>query len=586
MQEIEKSQLRERTLNALLRTSLRATSLDEQLQQALDVILATPWLPLLRQGAIFLLGDEPGTLKLQASRGLDPAMVAACSRVGFGRCMCGRAIASGEVQFAGCVDQRHEIHHAGMPPHGHYSVPLLFGDQAIGILALYLAEGHRRDPQEEEFLQAVADTLAGLIVRKQAEAQRDAMLEALAHREQQLEDYSHNLERRVQARTHEIEQRRQVAEGLRSILAMLNSDRPLDEILSYIVAQAGQLLGGDSSAIYRLPGSEASLHLQTARCNSVGLLAELALPADLHQALLAGQPVIACDVVAALPGEPAAVPATEEPGAGPAGCRHTLLALPLLVGGKVYGCLAIYYTEAHTFGDEEVGLAAAFADQAALALENAQLQQQARDAAVLEERARLARDLHDSVTQQLYSLTLLAEGWRRLAAAGQLGDVDQPLAEVGQIARQALKEMRLLVYELRPPDLEQAGLLAVLGERLAAIERRAGVKANLLSDLSEDLPMPTQEGLYYIAAEALNNALKHGDAASVTVRLRGDGEWLEMEVTDDGHGFDQGAAAIGLGLKTMRERAEKLGGVLAIHSAPGAGTRVTVSLGKGKTVDG
>ena len=167
--EIESGHRRERVLNALLRISMEDTSLEVQLERALDEVLSIPWLPVLRQGGIFLVGDIPDVLELQAQRGLSPALHVTCARVDFGQCLCGRAAASGAIEFASHVDERHEIHYQGMTPHGHYCVPILSGDRAIGAIVLYLAEGHQRDPQEEEFLEAVANTLAGMIERKKAD---------------------------------------------------------------------------------------------------------------------------------------------------------------------------------------------------------------------------------------------------------------------------------------------------------------------------------------------------------------------------------------------------------------------------------
>jgi signal transduction histidine kinase len=257
------------------------------------------------------------------------------------------------------------------------------------------------------------------------------------------------------------------------------------------------------------------------------------------------------------------------------GCQ-ALLAVPLVIAGEIYGALVLYYAQPRAFDEEEVSLAVVFADQAALAIENARLHQRAAEAAVVQERARLARELHDSVTQSLYSLTLLAEGWRRLEAAGRLEDADDPLTELGEIAQQALKEMRLMVYELRPPALEQEGLLGALHVRLGAVEQRAGVEARLLAQEIVDLPAPIEEGLYRIAIEALNNALKHASATAVTVHVRADAGRVVLEVVDDGVGFDVAlnAHSPGMGLHTMRERAEELGGTLAIHSAPGKGTSI------------
>jgi signal transduction histidine kinase len=225
-------------------------------------------------------------------------------------------------------------------------------------------------------------------------------------------------------------------------------------------------------------------------------------------------------------------------------------------------------------------LTTAFADQAALALENARLYQQAEQLAVMEERSRLARELHDSVTQSLYSLTLFAEAGRRAAEAGEKELELGYFTRLGQVAHQALKEMRLLVYELRTAALEKEGLAAALHQRLEAVENRAGVQARLVVEEMAELPALVEEGLYRIAQEALNNVLKHAAATSVIVRLKSDSQWVELEVIDNGRAFeptslDHGG---GIGLASMRERAERLGGSLAIIAKSGEGTRVVVKI--------
>jgi signal transduction histidine kinase len=200
--------------------------------------------------------------------------------------------------------------------------------------------------------------------------------------------------------------------------------------------------------------------------------------------------------------------------------------------------------------------------------------------ATMEERQRLARDLHDSVTQSLYSLTLLAEAGRRHAERGNLERTQHHLERLGATAQQALKEMRLLVYELRPLELEGAGLASALRQRLEAVEHRSGVEARLLLEGALDLPVAIEEGLYRVAQEALNNALKHAQATHVTISVRADGERAELTVADDGRGFDREAVRDrgGLGLVGMRERAERLGGTLTVEAAPGTGTTIRLSL--------
>jgi signal transduction histidine kinase len=239
------------------------------------------------------------------------------------------------------------------------------------------------------------------------------------------------------------------------------------------------------------------------------------------------------------------------------------------------------------FTEEDVLVIQSLGDQIAVAIDNARLYDRSRELAVLEERTRLARELHDSVTQSLYSLLLLTEGWRRTVSTDGKERVQDYLRRIGEITQQALKEMRLLIHELRPLALEEVGLHGALLRRLDAVEKRAGVDARILADDLVDLEPPVEEGLYRIAQEALNNALKHAEADSVVVHIGAENGHVLLEVTDDGCGFDPAAVdgAGGMGLASMHERARALGGSLTITSAPEAGTtvRVTVAIGSRPT---
>lgn len=254
--------------------------------------------------------------------------------------------------------------------------------------------------------------------------------------------------------------------------------------------------------------------------------------------------------------------------------------VPMCAKGRVVGVFSVLGEPGRQFEAEEVALLASIADQVGVAVDNARLYQQAEQLAVMEERERLAHDLHDSVTQSLYSLTLLAEAGRRLIRAAELERAEDYLVRLGETAQHTLKEIRLLVYKLRPPALEQEGLVGAIQQRLGAVERRAGVKAHLLADDVGRLPAPCEDGLYRIAQEALNNALKHAAAGSVTVRIRVAEGRAEIEIVDDGRGFDLSSKSQqdGVGLISMRERARKLGGSLHMVSAPGQGTCVSVSV--------
>jgi signal transduction histidine kinase len=254
--------------------------------------------------------------------------------------------------------------------------------------------------------------------------------------------------------------------------------------------------------------------------------------------------------------------------------------VPVRSRGQVLGLISVMGRPGRAFEEGDVVLLRSIADQIGVVVENARLYRQAEQLAVLRERERLARELHDSVTQSLYSLTLLAEASQRLLASGDLERAGEYTARLGEIAQQALKEMRLLVYQLRPLVLKREGLAGALQQRLDAVEKRAGVDARLLVEGRLDLPASVEEGLYRIAQEALNNALKHAAPRSLVVRIQGYARHVALEVEDDGRGFDPGAANDqgGMGLTSMRERAERLGGTFSLISAPGDGTKVRVDV--------
>jgi signal transduction histidine kinase/CheY-like chemotaxis protein len=156
-------------MNSLLRYSLEDMSLDELLKLALDLILSIPWLAFKKQGSIFLVEDDPHTLVMKAHDGLAQPIMESCARLPFGKCHCGRAAQSQEIQFSQCLDERHEIRYDGITPHGHFCVPICFGGETLGVINMYIREDHRWVQREEDFLKAVANTLAGIIMRKRLE---------------------------------------------------------------------------------------------------------------------------------------------------------------------------------------------------------------------------------------------------------------------------------------------------------------------------------------------------------------------------------------------------------------------------------
>ncbi len=193
---LQQSYQSQSVLNSLLSLSLEHQTMEQMLDQSLDIILTIPWLPTQPKGGIFL-AEEPGVLSLKSQRNLDAPLLTICARVPFGHCLCGRAAASAGVEFADCVDERHDNRYEGMAQHGHYSVPILFREETIGALVLYLDAGRARDPREVAFLEAVASTLSAMIRDKRAgeaiAAARDQALEASRFKSHLLSRVSHEL---------------------------------------------------------------------------------------------------------------------------------------------------------------------------------------------------------------------------------------------------------------------------------------------------------------------------------------------------------------------------------------------------------
>ncbi len=206
-------------------------------------------------------------------------------------------------------------------------------------------------------------------------------------------------------------------------------------------------------------------------------------------------------------------------------------------------------------------------------------EERARQVAVLEERQRLSRELHDSVTQALYGISLYTEAADRALAGGEQQPVATNLRDIRETTQEAMGEMRLLLFELRPPLLHERGLAGALRARLQAVEGRSGLATEFTSDGDERLSPNVEQELYRVAQEALNNVLKHAHASRVSVRMTIDDRCAKLEVEDDGLGFEPSLEGTGgMGLRGMRERVERLGGTLHIESSPGAGTAVRVEV--------
>ncbi len=383
-------------------------------------------------------------------------------------------------------------------------------------------------------------------------------------------------EERAHERTREIERRHRAAEGLHETLTMLNSSQKLDDILAHIIEQACRLLGTPAGAIYRLRREEAVLKPWVAwgpDADEVGL--NLPMHWDpAREAVVKRHPVAIVDLRVARQAY-----STSVPGRACLADRYpALLVIPLLVKADVYGVLVLYDLAPRCFSDEEVRLAVTLGANATLAIENMRLVGEARCQAIQDERQRLSRDLHDSVTQALYGITLHAHAATRLMSLGDTSTSGKYLSELERIAQEAFEEMRLLVFDLRPSSLDQEGLPAALQARLEAVEGRINLQTKLIVEGVTRLPPFIEQALYRISQEALNNALKHAHAQGITVVLRQEHSCVRLEIIDDGIGFDVARAyeTGGWGLRGIDERAGQIGGRLALLSEPGSGTRLQV----------
>jgi PAS domain S-box-containing protein len=420
----------------------------------------------------------------------------------------------------------------------------------------------------------------------------EVFVNALEHKRAQaaLQLAYQSLEQRVAERTREIQRRQEVAESLRDIVAGINASLPLRDILDRIVSQAATHLGATACVLSRFDFDHARFSHEATYGWPDALAQQNTFPFALQREIgsegylrtvVEREPICTnygplpdrLDEIQNDPSIPSEIKArrliirTHFAGS---------MTVPLIVADQAYGGLAFYYAEAQAFSGEQVQLAMTFAQQAALAMENAQLRQQAAQSAVAAERSRLARDLHDAVTQTLFSASLISEVlpriWERDPQEGR-----SRLQELRELTRGALAEMRTLLLELRPSVLEEARLGDLLRQLGESITGRARVPVTTQVNGECRMPVEVKVALYRIAQEALNNVAKHAGPSEATVRLQCASDRIELIVSDNGCGFEPTCVPPDhLGLGIMQERAEAIAAALTISSQPGAGTQIRI----------
>ncbi len=426
-----------------------------------------------------------------------------------------------------------------------------------------LAASRDRLEQRSGELQAANQALQAEIV----ERQRATV--ALREKEQQLEQ-------RVAERTRELSTLLATAHSLAATL-------DLQPLLTLILARLRDVVDYSAAALFQLenPG-ELRLRRYLGPIRQERLVENWPLDRAGHsrEVVRSRAPVVIPDVRADTPLARAfRAKAIDDLGEVPAYVA-SWMGVPLLLGNEVIGVLAFDHGVAGFYNQRHAELAKAFAAQATVAIENARLYRRAQQLAALQERQRLARELHDSVSQALFGIALGARTARALVDRDP-ARAAEPIDYVLSLAEAGLAEMRALIFELRPESLEQEGLVAALTKQTAALRARHGLAVQTTLCEEPELPLEAKEVLYRVAQEALHNVVKHARASRVDLRLDC-GPRVVLEVRDDGQGFDpQGSFPGHLGLKSMRERAEHLGGRVTIQSAPGQGTTVRAELPAG-----
>lgn len=390
-----------------------------------------------------------------------------------------------------------------------------------------------------------------------------------------------SLEKRVQERTSELASLLQVSREV-------NSTLELQPLMDLILDQLKTVVDFTGASILTLMENElvvqayrGPIDWQDARRLRFPLEGALINRKVIQQ----GEPIVIPDVLSDTPQARMFQRSAGSELESTFGHIRSWLGVPLTVKGEMLGMLTLDHQQPGYFNDRHADLVLAFANLVAVAIENARLYAQAEESATAAERNRLARDLHDAVTQTLFSSSLIAEVlprlWERDPEEGQ-----RRLQELRELTRGALAEMRTLLLELRPATLAEARLSDLLRQLADSITGRARVQVTLEVEGDCDPEVDVKVALYRIAQEALNNVSKHAEATRVIVTLRrllpheeaeGTGAGIMLSIHDDGVGFDPNRITPNsLGLDIMSERAKAIGAIVTIESQPGAGTKIEV----------
>jgi signal transduction histidine kinase len=539
--ELRKSQERTALMLRSVQMAGGSLELDEVLDRIAEMLSSATGMP---HCGIYLVDEERGILARRAgTNSLNTAQIALTKNLQIDPTqfpLIQEAFDSKEPVI--CMDARSDprVNHQILPPIDIQTllvVPIRMGSRVLGMALNYtIGEGYAITPEGVELARGVANSVALAVENARLYGEtRQRLAESL---------------------------------GIQRVTTGLLRKNSLQEVLEIICNEALNLTDATESAVLLTAGGGDWLNVTSAVGETLSGLERLQVDGSLAgQAFTSGEPVVVNNV--------ASLDLDYLRNLN----IQTLIAAPLRVESTIIGVLDVI-NKTGGFTKDDVRIISLFADQAAIVIDQTRLHKQVEQMAVMEERQRLARELHDSVTQALYSVNLYADAARRALSAGKKKTALENLQNLREMTREAMLEMRLLIFELHPLVLEKEGLVAALHARLAAVEVRSGLKTEIRVDGEQRLPIDIEKELYRIAQESLNNITKHAGAKSVVIDLKFSDEIVRLEISDDGMGFDLSAARAsgGWGLSGIEERVQKIGAALNVESSPSQGTKLTVTL--------
>jgi signal transduction histidine kinase len=448
------------------------------------------------------------------------------------------------------------------------AVPLKWNERTIGVLVMDGIAGQRTFNNDDVHLLNVFGSLSAITLEN---ARIFAELQENAQKIQQ------TLEKEVAERTveltHQTLQLQLSAQVSREITSILD----IDSLLSQVVDSIGNTFGYYCVQIFLIDPQKKHLVLKSStgemgkKIMEKGVMLEICSQSVNGRAACAHCAVVSNDVF----NDPyfsseQLLPET-----------RSELAVPLMIAGELIGTLDVQSRELNAFSDQDTLVIQSLGDNVSIALENARLYEQSKEMAVLEERNRLARELHDSVTQSLFSMDLHAKAVAINIKRNQQA-AEKQIVELRQMMHDTLQNMRSLLYELRPVNMQSDGLVLALRKKILYFQQEESeieITFNVTNE--RRLPEAVETGLFRIALEAVRNALKHAAPSHIHLALDMTPMCVALEIVDNGRGFDPAVLSPdrhSFGLIGMQERAELLNGTIEVNSKPDKGTSVRVQV--------